>query len=120
MNSLKWKSRKKIVEETVNKDVPSYVAPPLIPTDKVSRTSNRESIGRLAAGKKAAGVAESQSAFPLPKSKKIINAGCCNGRSFRSSKSKKKITSMSSFFDAYIAEEGGIFYEKTISINATT
>jgi len=27
---------------------------------------------------------------------------------------------MSSFFDAYIAEEGGIFYEKIISINATT
>lgn len=63
---------KKIVEETVNKDVPSYVAPPLIPIDKVSRTSNRESIGRLAAGKKAAGVAESQSAFPLPKSRKSL------------------------------------------------
>lgn len=63
---------KKIVEETGNKDIPSYAAPPLIPTDKVSRTSNRESIGRLAAGKKAAGVAESQSAFQLPTSKKSL------------------------------------------------
>ncbi|QPQ30013.1 hypothetical protein [Lysinibacillus sp. JNUCC 51] len=63
---------KKIVEETVKKDVPSYAAPPLIPTEKVSRTTNRESIGRLAAGKKVVGVAKSQSAFQLPKSKKSL------------------------------------------------
>lgn len=63
---------KKFVEETVSEEVSSYVAPPLIPTEKVSRTSNRESIGRLAAGKKVAGVAESQSAFQLPKSKKSL------------------------------------------------
>ncbi|WP_242064711.1 hypothetical protein [Lysinibacillus sphaericus] len=36
----------------------------------MGRTSNRESIGRLAAGKKVAEVTESQSAFQLPKSKK--------------------------------------------------
>ncbi len=60
----------KNVEETVNKEVPSYAAPPLIPTEKVSRTTNRESIGRLATGKKVVGVAKSQSAFQLPKSKK--------------------------------------------------
>ncbi|MGE7910235.1 hypothetical protein [Lysinibacillus xylanilyticus] len=63
---------KKIVEETVKKDVPSYAAPPLIPTEKVSRTTNRESIGRMAAGKKVVGVAKTQSAFQLPKSKKSL------------------------------------------------
>ncbi|MGE7998758.1 hypothetical protein ACQKOF_08780 [Lysinibacillus sp. NPDC093190] len=63
---------KKIVEDTVNKEVQSYVAPPLVPTEKVSRTTNRESIGRLAAGKKVVGVAESQSAFQVPRSKKSL------------------------------------------------
>ena len=63
---------KKIVEETINKEVPSYVAPSLIPTEKESRTTNRESIGRLAAGKKVAAVAETQSAFQLPRSKKSL------------------------------------------------
>jgi len=63
---------KKFVEETVSKEVPNYAAPPLIPTEKVSRTTNRESIGRLAAEKKVVGVAESQSAFQLPKSKKSL------------------------------------------------
>ncbi|MGE7675882.1 hypothetical protein ACQKMV_20285 [Lysinibacillus sp. NPDC094403] len=63
---------KKIVEETINEKAPSYVAPPLIPTEKVSRTSNRGSIGRLAAEKKNVVGAESQSAFQLPKSKKSL------------------------------------------------
>jgi len=63
---------KTFVEETVSEEVPSYEAPPLIPTEKMSRTSNRESIGRLAAGKKVVGVAESQSAFQLPTSKKSL------------------------------------------------
>ncbi|MBG9477460.1 hypothetical protein [Lysinibacillus sphaericus] len=61
---------KKNVEKTVIEKTPSYVAPSLVPTEKVGRTSNRESIGRLAAGKKVAEVTESQSAFQLPKSKK--------------------------------------------------
>jgi len=68
----KFEEPKKIVEETVNEKVPSYVAPSLIPTEKVSRPTNRESRGRLAAGKKVERVAESQSAFQLPTSKKSL------------------------------------------------
>ncbi len=63
---------KKIVEEKVNDEVPSYVAPPLIPSETVSRTSNRESIDRLAAVKKEGDEAKSHSAFQLPRSKKSL------------------------------------------------
>ncbi|KOS61950.1 hypothetical protein FJQ98_19255 [Lysinibacillus agricola] len=68
----KVEESKKIVEETVKEEVPSYAAPPLIPTETVSRTTKRESIGRLAAEKKDVEVAESHSAFQLPTSKKSL------------------------------------------------
>lgn len=61
---------KKFLEEQVKKEVPTYVAPPVLQADVPSRSSNRESRGRLAAGKKeiqtAAGIS---SAFQLPQSK---------------------------------------------------
>ncbi|MFJ7888537.1 hypothetical protein ACIQYL_10645 [Lysinibacillus xylanilyticus] len=68
----KFEEPKKNVEETIKNEVPSYVAPPLIPTERASRTTNRESIGRLAAGKKVVVASESQSAFNLPTSKKSL------------------------------------------------
>ncbi|MFF2795015.1 hypothetical protein [Lysinibacillus xylanilyticus] len=68
----KFEEPKKSVEETIKNEVPSYVAPPLIPTERASRTTNRESIGRLAAGKKVVVASESQSAFNLPTSKKSL------------------------------------------------
>ncbi|MGE7916861.1 hypothetical protein [Lysinibacillus xylanilyticus] len=66
----KVEKSKKNVKETVKEEMPSYIAPPLIPTETISRTTKRESIGRLAAGKKEVEVAGSQSAFQLPNSKK--------------------------------------------------
>ncbi|MDM5249310.1 hypothetical protein [Lysinibacillus sp. G4S2] len=63
---------RKNVEKRVKEQVPSYTAQPLIPTETVSRTTKRESIGRLAAGKKDVEVTGSHSAFQLPKSKKSL------------------------------------------------
>ena len=62
----------KPAEEKVREQMPSYVAPPLIPTEPSSRTSNRSSIGRLAAGKKEVHVAGTEKNFQLPTSKKAF------------------------------------------------
>lgn len=43
---------KKNVEEQENKAVPSYVAPSITPDEAPSRSTRRDNIGRLAAGKK--------------------------------------------------------------------
>lgn len=86
----KFEEPKKTVEETVKEKVPSYVAPSLIPTEKVSRPTNRESIGRLAAGKKDERVTESQSAFQLPTSKKSLMQAVVMAEVLGPPKSKRK------------------------------
>ncbi|MGG2073079.1 hypothetical protein AB1J28_06990 [Lysinibacillus irui] len=57
------------VEAQKKKEVPSYVAPPLLQADVPSRSSNRENRGRLAAGKKEAHTAVEPATFRLPQSK---------------------------------------------------
>ena len=44
----------KICRRTSEKEMPSYIAPTVTPADVPRRTSNRESRGRLAAGKRSA------------------------------------------------------------------
>ncbi|QDP99342.1 hypothetical protein FOH38_01545 [Lysinibacillus fusiformis] len=65
-------SRVKPVEEKVTEQMPSYMAPPLIPTEPSSRSTNRPSIGRLASGKKEVNVATTNKGFQLPNSKKAF------------------------------------------------
>lgn len=60
---------KKLVEEQGKQEIPSYTAPPVLPADVPSRTSIRESRGRLAAGKKEVQTVGAPSAFQLPQSK---------------------------------------------------
>jgi len=70
-NEPKVEQTKKIVEEK-SEEVPSYVAPPIVPIESVSRASNRQSVGRLEAGKNNKEAAQSHSAFQLPNSKKSL------------------------------------------------
>ncbi|WP_155591647.1 hypothetical protein [Lysinibacillus cavernae] len=65
----KVEESKKFIEEQVKKEIPSYIAPPVIPADVSSRSSNRESRGRLAAGKKEVETVATTSTFQLPQSK---------------------------------------------------
>ena len=66
-------TRVKRIEEKVMEQMPSYVAPPLIPTEPLSRTSDRPSLGRLAAGKTTGvHVATTNKDFLLPNSKKAL------------------------------------------------
>ncbi|MEK5332201.1 hypothetical protein [Lysinibacillus sp. FSL W8-0992] len=60
------------VREKVKEHVPSYVAPPLIPTEQSSRKTDRPSLGRMAAGKKDISVATTNNGFQLPNSQKAL------------------------------------------------
>ncbi|MGE7111998.1 hypothetical protein [Lysinibacillus sp. NPDC047702] len=71
-NEPKVEQTKKIVEEKGSEEVPSYVAPPIVPIESVSRASNRQSIGRLVNGKNNEAGTQSHSAFQLPNSKKSL------------------------------------------------
>jgi len=71
-NESKAERTKNIVEEKDKEEVPSYVAPPIVPSESVSRSSNRQSNGRLEAGKNNKAGAHSQSAFQLPNSKNSL------------------------------------------------
>lgn len=71
-NGSKVEQMKNVVEEKGNEEVPSYVAPPIAPTETVSRSSNRQSHGRLEAGKNYKAGTRSHSAFQLPNSKKSL------------------------------------------------
>lgn len=71
-NEPKVEQTKNIVEEKGNEEVPSYVAPPIVPIESVSRSSNRQSVGRLEARKNIKEAAQSHSAFQLPNSKKSL------------------------------------------------
>ncbi|KOY80944.1 hypothetical protein I6G82_04580 [Lysinibacillus macroides] len=62
---------KEIVEEQEKKAVPSYVAPPVVPPEVPSRSTQRDSIGRLAAGKKEA-ARTAHSTFQIPRSKNAL------------------------------------------------
>ncbi|MFJ7949956.1 hypothetical protein ACIQZG_00340 [Lysinibacillus sp. NPDC096418] len=52
--------------------MPSYVAPPLVPTDGQSKRSDRSNLGRMTAGKKDVRVASTNQTFELPTSKQAL------------------------------------------------
>lgn len=56
----------------VVEQAPSYVAPPLIPTEAPSRATGRPSMGRMTASKKEARVMSANKAFELPTSKQAL------------------------------------------------
>jgi len=60
------------VQPQVQEHIPSYVAPPLIPTEPSSRKTDRPSLGRLAAGKNDRPAAVSSNGFQVPNSKKAL------------------------------------------------
>ncbi len=68
----KVQETKKLVEEQVTKEVPSYVAPPVIPADVPKRSFIREQKGRLAAGKEEVKVTGTHSPFQVPQSKNAL------------------------------------------------
>ena len=59
-------------EMEVSEPTPRYVSPPLIPTDTPQRTTERQSYGRLGAGKKEVQVASQSQTLALPTSKKAL------------------------------------------------
>ncbi|KGR87734.1 hypothetical protein [Lysinibacillus boronitolerans] len=81
---------KKFVEEQVKKEIPSYVAPAVIPTDIPSRSSNRESRGRLAAGKKEVQSVGAHSTLQLPQSKNDLVQAIVMAEILGPPKSKRK------------------------------
>ncbi|MGE7090857.1 hypothetical protein ACQKII_05225 [Lysinibacillus sp. NPDC048646] len=83
-------ARVKPVEEKVTEQIPSYMAPPLIPTEPSSRTTNRPSLGRLAAGKKEVNVATTNKGFQLPNSKKALMQAVVMAEVLGSPKAKRK------------------------------
>lgn len=60
------------VEIEVVEQMPSYVAPPHIPTDSHNRKTDRPSLGRMATGKKEGHVASTNQTFELPTSKQAL------------------------------------------------
>ncbi|MFJ7735338.1 hypothetical protein ACIQ2D_03250 [Lysinibacillus sp. NPDC097287] len=60
------------VEIEVAEQTPSYVAPPLIPTDSHNRKTDRPSFGRMASGKKEVNVTSTNQTFELPTSKQAL------------------------------------------------
>ncbi|MFU8647390.1 hypothetical protein ACNA06_08700 [Lysinibacillus sp. RSDA_15] len=68
----KVQEAKKLVEEQVTKEVPSYVAPPIISADVPKRSFIREQKGRLAAGKEEVKVTGTHSPFQVPQSKNAL------------------------------------------------
>ncbi|CAM5205868.1 putative protein OS=Lysinibacillus sphaericus OX=1421 GN=LS41612_08025 PE=4 SV=1 [Lysinibacillus sphaericus] len=77
-------------EESVKEHIPSYVAPPLTPTEPSSRKIERPSLGRLAAGKKERTVAASNNGFQLPNSQKAIVQAVVMAEILGSPKAKRK------------------------------
>ncbi|KOS67990.1 hypothetical protein AEA09_05075 [Lysinibacillus contaminans] len=66
------KKRVKPIPVEVVEQTPSYVAPPLIPTEVPGRKMQRSSIGRMAAGKKEVRVTSTNKTFKLPTSKQSL------------------------------------------------
>lgn len=66
------KERMQPVEIEIVEQTPSYVAPPLIPSDSHNRKTDRPSLGRMASGKKEVHVASTNQTFELPTSKQAL------------------------------------------------
>lgn len=81
---------KKFVEEQVKKEMPSYIAPTVTPADVPRRTSNRESRGRLAAGKKEVQSVGTHSTIQLPQSKNDLVQAIVMAEILGPPKSKRK------------------------------
>jgi len=81
---------KKFVEEQVKREIPSYVAPAVIPADIPSRSSNREGRGRLAAGKKEVQSVGTNSTLQLPQSKNDLMQAIVMAEILGPPKSKRK------------------------------
>lgn len=60
------------VEIELVEQTPSYVAPPLIPTDSKNRKTDRPGLGRMATGKKEVHVASTNQTFELPNSNQAL------------------------------------------------